>query len=160
LNGKEAGEAKPYDDHTGIIYWDIPFSPGKLEVVGMDSHGKEESRYSIQSSERPYAIQVMAAEKETDTGQLTQVVLQVVDEHGVPVMLSDDEVTCHIEGPAKLLGLEASDNRDMSDYTDNRQRVYHGRLLAYIRSTGQPGEIKLLFTANWLKPAELTIQVR
>ncbi len=160
LNGKEAGEAKPHDDHTGIIYWDIPFSAGKLEVVGMDGHGKEESRYSIQSSERPYAILVMAAEKETDAGRLAQVVLQVVDEHGVPVMLSDDEVTCHIEGPAKLLGLEASDNRDMSDYTDNRQRVYHGRLLAYIRPTGQPGEIKLLFTANWLKPAELTIQVR
>ena len=160
LNGGEAGEAKPYDERTGMICWDIPFKGGKLEVVGMDANGNEESRYSIQSSARPYAIQVIAAEKEIERGGLAQVVLQVVDEHGVPVMLSDDEVTCNIQGPAKLLGLEASNNQDMSDYTDNKQRVYHGRILAFIRATDQPGEVNLRFTSNWLKAAELTIRVR
>ena len=33
LNGKQIGERKPYDDSTAIIYWDIPYTPGALEVV-------------------------------------------------------------------------------------------------------------------------------
>jgi len=160
LNGKEVGEAKPYDDRTGIIYWDIPYEAGKLEVFGMDASGSQLSHYSVQSSGRPHEIKVIAAEKEIKANGLAQILLQIVDEHGVPVMLSDDEITCHIQGPAKLSGLEASNNQDMSDYTDNKQRVHHGRILAYIQATNQRGEIKLLFAANWLKPAELTIRVR
>jgi hypothetical protein len=85
------------------------------------------------------------------------VLVQVVDAEGIPVMLSDDEITCTVEGPAKLLGLEAGNNRDMGDYTDNVQRAYHGHLLAYIQTTGEKGTVKISFTAPWLKAAELTI---
>jgi len=75
-------------------------------------------------------------------------------------MNSEDEVTCHIEGPAKLLGMESSNNSDMGDYKDNVQRVYHGRLLAYIQATGKEGKVNLTFTAPWLKDAKLSIEVQ
>lgn len=88
-----------------------------------------------------------------------EVVVQVVDEKGIPVMLSEDEVTCTIDGPGKLLGLEASNNSDMGDYSDNVQRVYHGRLIAYIQTTGNPGKIDIKFSAPWLKEAKLDIEV-
>jgi len=32
LNGKEVGAIKEYDDYTGIISWDVLYSPGTLEV--------------------------------------------------------------------------------------------------------------------------------
>ena len=161
LNNKEVGKTKEYNDNTGIIYWDIPFSPGKLEVVGLDKEGKELTRYSIQSSEQPYALKVLSGE--TSIGKdkgLSQIVVQVVDQNGIPVMISDNEITCRIAGPAKLLGLEASNNEDMTDYTDNVQRAYHGRILAYIQATGEPGEIKVRFTSPWLKPVETTIEIK
>ena len=85
--------------------------------------------------------------------------MQVVDEKGVPVMISEDEVTCTIDGPAKLLGLEASNNSDMGSYSDNVQRVYHGRLIAYVQSTGTTGKINLKFSAPWLKDGKLAIEV-
>lgn len=158
LNGAEVGETKDYDDNSGIIYWDIPYSAGKLEVVGMDKNNTPVSGYTIQTSTRPYALQIVRAEKEINKERgLAQIVLQVVDEQGVPVMLSDNEVTCWISGPAKLLGLEASNNNDMSDYTDNVHRVYHGRILAYVQATGEAGDIKVSFTSPWLEPAEITL---
>ncbi len=158
LNGKTVGDLKDYDSNTGIIYWDIPYQPGKLEVIGLDKNNKEVSRYAIQTSGRPYALVVEQAEKtiSKDRG-LAQVVVQVVDENGVPVMLSDDEITCQIAGPARLLGLEASNNGDMSDYTDNVHRAYHGRILAYIEATGEEGEINIRFSSPWLKSAETII---
>lgn len=161
LNESEVGETKDYDDETGIIFWDIPYKAGKLEVIGMDKNNKEVSRYSIQSSKQPYALQVVRADKEISKDRgLAQIVLQVVDENGIPVMLSDNEVTCRIEGNARLLGLEASDNTDMGDYTDSKQRVFHGRILAYVQARGEAGNAKLTFSSPWLKTAEVTIDIK
>lgn len=161
LNGKVVGNTKDYNDETGIIYWDIPYQNGKLEAVGLNENGQEISRYTLQSSKRPYALtakadkNILSKEKE-----LLQIVIQVVDEDGIPVMLSDNEIACHISGPAKFLGFEGSNNSDMSDYTDDRHRAYHGRLLAYIQTSGEVGIIKINFTAPWLKPIEVVVAVQ
>lgn len=158
LNGTEVVETKEYDDNTGIIFWDIPYKTGKLEVVGMDKNNNPVSDYSIQTSKRPQALKIVKADREIKKEKgLSQIVVQVVDENGVPVMLSDDEVTCAINGPARLLGLEAGNNTDMSDYTDNKHRVFNGHILAYIEATGEPGEIKISFTSPWLDPVEITL---
>lgn len=158
LNGSEVGAVKDYDNDTGIIYWDIPYREGKLEVVGLNASGQEVSRNILQSTGRPYAIKVISVDSEIAKEKgLAQVVLQVVDENNRPVMLSDSEITCHIAGSARLLGLEGSNNEDMSDYTDNVHRAYHGRLLAYIQATGDAGTIHLKFTSPWLKGAEVSI---
>jgi hypothetical protein len=160
LNGKQVGEVKNYDDNSGILNWDIPYQEGKLEVIGLDKENKTICNYALQSSGRPYALTAQSDLPSISKERgLAQVVVQVVDEKGVPVMLSEDEVTCTIEGPAKLLGLEASNNSDMGDYTDNVQRVYHGRLLAYIQSTGKTGTVNLTFTAPWLKEIKVKINV-
>lgn len=160
LNGKNIGEPKDYDDNTGIIYWDVPYENGQLEVIACDRNNKETARYAIQSSKQPYALKIVSAETEINKNGLAQIVIQAVDEHDIPVMLSDNEVTCRIAGPAILKGLEAGNNSDMSDYTDNHQRAFNGRILAYIQSTGQEGEIKIRFTSPWLKPVETNIVVR
>ena len=49
LNGTVVGPTKDYDQKTGIIYWDIPYAAGKLELVGMDTKGKETIRHQLQS---------------------------------------------------------------------------------------------------------------
>ena len=161
LNGKSVGEVRKFDDNSGIIYWDIPYHEGKLEVIGLDNNDKQICNYSLQSSGRPYSITVESdlATIKKDRG-VAQVVVQIVDEKGIPVMNSEDEVTCSVEGPAKLLGLESSNNTDMGNYRDNVQRVYHGRLLAYVQATGKDGKVSLSFTAPWLKGAKVSIEVQ
>ena len=160
LNGRTVGEIKNYDDITGIIHWDVPFQSGKLEVVGMNKDGKETCRYAILSSGQPDAIAIQSVENNISKDKaVSQLVIQVVDKNGIPVMLSDNEIKCEIEGPATLLGLEASNNEDMSDYTDNKHRVYHGRMIVYIESSGQTGQAKIKFTSPWLKSAETIIDV-
>lgn len=133
LNGESVGNPQDYNEETGIMFWDIPYKPGKLEVIGMDKNGQQISSYALQTSARPYAIRVIEGEESIEQGGVAQIAIQVVDEAGVPVMLSDDKVSCQIIGDARLLGLEASNNSDMSDYTDNKHRVFHGRMIATFR---------------------------
>lgn len=161
LNGQIVGQAKEYDNKTGIIHWDIPYADGKLEAVALDANNNEIARYAIQSSARSYALKVVGGETSISKDKgLSQVVIQVVDENGIPVVLSDDEVTCQIEGPAKLLGLEAGNNSDMSDYTDNTHRVFRGHIKAYIQSEGKQGTAKVSFSAPWLKSTEISIDIK
>ncbi len=159
LNGVEVGAIKDYDDRNGVIFWDIPYADGKLEVLGLDVTGKEIARYAIQSSGRPFALTAKLTENiQYKPNDIVHVVVQVVDENGIPVVLADNEVTCYVAGSGKLLGLEASNNSDMSDYTDNKHRVYKGRLIAYIQTTEGGGDIMLKFTSPLLKDVELNIK--
>lgn len=160
LNGKEVGPVKKYDEKTGVIYWDIPFASGKLEAIGLNNNNKEVSRYTINSSQQPYALVSNEKTISIDKNGVAKVIVQVVDEKGNPVMLSDNEVTCTLSGAGTLLGLEAGNNNDMGDYTDNVQRVFHGHLVAYIQSNGGNEPITVKFTSNWLKLAEIIIQVK
>jgi hypothetical protein len=157
LNGREVGEEKPYDDQTGIIHWDIPFSPGKLEVISYKA-GQEAARFALETSQRPQAISAKAW-KETiskDRG-VAQIEIQIVDKDGKPVVLADEEIICTTEGPVKLLRLEASNPRDKGDYTGNRLRVFQGKMIAYVEATGEPGKATVNFSSQWLDGAKVEI---
>lgn len=140
---------------------DIPFRAGELRAEGCDKEGNALSGYSIRTSGRPYAICATADRTILSGDRVTaHITVEVVDEEGTVVKLGDNEITCTVEGPARLLGLEGSDNSDMSDYTDNRHRVYHGRLLAYIQTTGGEGQVKVKFASPFLKGTEVKFEVR
>lgn len=159
LNGKEVSQMKPYDDKSGIIYWDIPYQDGELRAEGCDATGKVLSSYAIKTSGHPYALRATVDKEVLSTDKATaHVTIEVVDEQGTIVKLGDNDVTCQIEGPARLLGLEGSNNGDMSDYTDNHHRAFHGRLLAYIQTTGEKGEIRVKLTSPLLKGAEVVLK--
>lgn len=159
LNGQNIGEAKSYDDESGVIFWDISYEPGTLEVIGLNAT-KEAAHFVIETSKRPAAIVAKVyGEPILQPDGLAQIEIQIVDEDGKPVLLADDEIHCRINGAAKLQGLEASDSRDMGDYTDNRQRVYQGKMIAYIKANKQQGVVRVYFTSPWLKGAEVELAV-
>ncbi|KGO93614.1 sugar-binding domain-containing protein [Flavobacterium subsaxonicum] len=161
LNGKIVGEVKNYDKNVGIISWDVPYAAGKLEVIGLSTDNKEVSRYAIASSAQPYALVVKNKSVTIDKQKgVAQIMVDVVDKDGLPVMLSDNDITCTINGPARLLGLEAGNNSDMTDYTDNVQRAFNGHLLAYLQSTGQGNKVTVTFTSPWLQPVTVTVDVK
>lgn len=161
LNGKKVGSAKPYDTTSGIIYWDIPYSEGKLEVIGMDKTGKEMARYAIQTSQKPHAIKVIQSDANINKNDgVAQILLQIVDKNGVPVVYANNEIVCKVNGPGELLGLEAGNNTDMGDYTDNIQHAYRGKLTAYVKAKAASGTIQVTFSTPGIKPAEVSISIR
>ena len=160
LDGKVVGDIKPYDEKTGIIHWDIPYQAGELRAEGCDKEGNVLSNYVIRSSGRPYALRVSADRTTLSHDRATaHLFIEVVDENGTIVKLGDNEITCEIEGPARLLGLEGSSNTDMADYTDNRHRAYQGRLLAYVQTTGEKGQARVKFTSPLLQGTEIVLNV-
>lgn len=161
LNGQPIGEAKPYDPETGVIAWDIPFAAGELEAIGRDATGAEICRNRLRSATAPARMVLTCADSVLDRRRgVALIALQIMDQHGVPVMDAEHEVTCSVEGPARLLGLEAGDMRDVSDYTDAVQRVFHGRIVAYVQASGTEGPVRVRFSTAELPEAVITLAAR
>lgn len=159
LNNKLVGERKPYDNSTAIISWEIPYEPGELEVIAYND-GKAVTKDKIQTSGRPYAIQAsFYKEKSVGKDTMLQLLIQIVDEKGIPVVLADNEITCYTEGPVRLIGMESGDTNVADNYRDNRQRCRNGKLLTYLRVTDSRGIVKLKLTSPLLKPATLILPV-
>lgn len=159
LNGKQIGERKPYNDDTAIIYWDVPYTPGTLEVLAYNQ-GKVVAKDKIQSSGLPYAIRASIDKTEDiEVGEVVHLMIQIVDENDIPVVLADNQITCQIEGAASLLGLESGEHNASDNYRDNKQRCKNGKLLGYVKTTGQ-GKVKIRLTSPLLQSAALEYSVK
>jgi hypothetical protein len=157
LNGKSVGERKADIDDTGVISWDIPYSPGNLEVVGYID-GIETARHNIQTSKRPHAIKAKAYKPNIAAQRgVAQIEIQIVDEDGIPVFFADNEISCTISGAAKLLGMEASNPSDMGNYKNNRLRAHQGRMIVYVEATGEKGTALVNLSSPWLDGATIEI---
>lgn len=155
LNGKVVGRMKEQNDSNAVIFWDIPYEAGVLLAEGCDMSGKILSSYEIPTNTEPVALQVSELLPE-DCETLHQLLVEVIDQSGHRVKSALNDVTCTIEGPAVLLGLEGSNNTDMSDYRDNHQPVYRGRLVSYIRRNGE-GQVRVTFSADGLTPCTINL---
>ncbi len=159
LNGKQVGEKTPYDMKDGIISWDVPFEAGTLKAVAYDEAGAEVAEYEIRTCYRPYSLRVTADKEALSAGQVAHLTVEVLDDNGNVVKLADNEVVCTVSGPAKLLGLEGSNNTDMTSYSDNVHRAYRGRLLAYIQATEGAGEVVVNFNSPYLQGVSIKLNV-
>ena len=158
LNGEVIGEMRPYDDTSGMIHWDVPYAPGTLTAEGYDAEGTLQATYTIHTSGRPYSLRATLLEPEVSAhGGTAQVLVEVLDEEGHLVKLADNMVSCQVSGPARLLGLENSDNRDMTHPKARQRRVYQGYLVAYVEVTDAK-PVTLTFSAPLLQDAVLEIQ--
>lgn len=158
LNGKEVGKKKARDEETGVITWDVVYQPGILEVKGYNGEEMVVSD-GVETTDRPHAIEAKRwSDAAVEPGDVVQIEIRIVDAQGRLVYLSDNEITCRIEGPATLLGLESSDPTDMGNYNDNKQRVYHGTMIAYIKVEDH-GFTKVSFSSPWLNGAEVEFVV-
>lgn len=158
LNGQLIGQRKPYDPQTGIIYWDVPFSPGTLEVVGYNRN-EQVSKDSLFTVDRPYAIKAsLDKTKNIKDGECVHLEIQIVDKNGHLVPMADNDITCKLEGNARLLGLESGSNNASDNFRDNRQMCKKGRLTGYILVKGR-GELIVNLTSPSLKSAILKIDL-
>lgn len=82
----------------------------------------------------------------------------IEDKHGIPVVLADNQITCHIQGPAKLLGLENGSDDVTDNYRDNKQRCKNGKLLGYIQATDK-GIVSLKLTSPLLQTFNIRFEV-
>ena len=145
LNGIKVGERKLYDKTTGIIFWDIPFTAGKLELLAFNKD-IQVANSVIETVGKPAFIFAEADKKSFAVkGEVAHIIVTVKDKDGHVVPFADTELQFQVSGNAVLLGTENASNTLPENFKDNIQRVKNGKLLLYIRSVdpSKPAQIKI-----------------
>lgn len=174
LNGRDLGTATR-NDSTGVICWDIPFEAGALAVEALSPDGKIIATDTLTSSGAPAALRATLLHRH---GGIAQILVEVTDSNGNVAKLADNMISCHIEhssdgkhgtrhrnhrqasadGKVRLLAIETSDNSDMSNHRDNRERAYRGRVVAYFAVTPDASPAEIIFSSPLLRSARITIE--
>ena len=166
LNGKSLGARKELDG-DGCMEWIVDYEPGELKAVaGKLSAASSEGCVSFTLHTTGDAAKLLlsrwrsAREKVENADGLHpvyQVEITVADSEGCRIGNADCLVEAQVTGSGVLLGLENGDLADNTPYSDSSRRAYEGRLIAYIRRTGD-GAITLRAHAENLPEETLIIE--
>ena len=160
LNGKSLGRKLVSNSTDRVISWKTSFQPGELLINGYINNNEVATSY-LKTAGASYAIRTTTDGLQIPSGKkhVTHVEMNIVDTKGTLVYDAENEVTINIQGSAKLLGLESGNPISHEDYQSVKRKVFHGKLLAYIQSTGKPGKIKISITSPELKSQVIVLQV-
>ncbi len=130
----------------------VPYTSETLTAIGYDKDGKEESRYSVETSGAPARLRLTLITNPTgwkaDGADVALVEVEVVDKDGRRCPLADNLVTYSLDGPAEWRGGVAlgKENCVLSDTL----RVECGVNRVMLRSLPKAGKITLTASADGL----------
>ena len=125
------------------LAWDVVYEPGVLRAEGYIG-GKLAAVSEAVTAGKAVMLHVQADTVEAAAGNLVQVELCAEDGDGRFVSDACPEISCTIDGPAELVGMDAGDLKDLSLYGNASRRMFNGRLLAVVRVLKE-GSISLKF---------------
>ena len=159
LNGSRVGELSEYNG-DGAFCFRLQYEPGTLVAVGTAKETdnarnaagvvtakldttEEAVQFGCRVWKEPDALTGECWEKTSrDFGYLYQLEIQLLDRMGRAVRWQEKEISVEVTGDGVSAGLESGDLSDASPYTAGKRRTYAGRLLAFVRRTGD-GDISV-----------------
>ncbi|MBQ6680518.1 MAG: glycoside hydrolase family 2 protein [Lachnospiraceae bacterium] len=136
------------------LAWDVVYEPGVLRAEGY----KDEQLVAVEeiaTTGKTAAITAEAFKDKIKVDGLLQIEISAKDAEGRFVADADPVVSCRVEGPAHLVGMDAGNMFDLSLYTEPKRKMFNGLLLAAVQADA-PGEIKVFFETESGFTAEVT----
>ncbi len=138
--------------------FEVVYAPGKLRAVGYIA-GKPVAEQVLATTGSPAQIRLTADREIIQAGDdLCYVTVEVLDDKGRLHPTAANDIFFTAKGPGKILALGSSNPLSEERYVGNQRKVYRGRALVIVKSTGEPGKITLRAQADNLESAEIYIQ--
>lgn len=166
LNGKTIGT---YDrnENKDCILITLPFAPGELKATGVGVHQRISDTLHSTGSPCQMSAEVYQMEKDTPAGNLTyvseltngrnlyQIAITLLDSNGHRSYQASSMLQVHVAG-GRLLGLENGDLADVTEYTADYRRAYHGQLMAYVQADSDIPAV-VTISGEMLKTLAITV---
>ena len=163
LNGRSLGrkQRKADDPEACLPVWQVPFEAGELSAAGFDEEG---NRVCTDVRFTPGETDHFRLDTEDDalTGDgldLAFVTVTAEDDQGHPVENARDYVRITVEGGGCLMGTDNGDSTDPDGYKSAGRRLFSGKLLLIIGSTGGDEDVRIRIEGHHGMTSELVIPV-
>ncbi len=161
LNGKTIAE-QTLEKGSITTTFRIPYSVGKLVARSFDGD-KEVATETLTTTGKPYAIRLKSDRNiiKANKNDLAFIAVEVIDKVGNVVPNVDDTlVKFEIKGKGTLAGVANGNPRDMSSFQKPQKKVFQGKGLLIIKTTGKAGKVIIKANAEGLKEGILTIEAK
>ncbi len=160
LNDRSLGIKKMADFKNRTITWEVPFEAGKLRTIARTS-GKDLASYELNTTGAPVRIIAKSDFNHLKGNRLdlAEIFVTICDEADNTVYSAENEITCEVTGPVRILGMEDSNPRNIEYYKDNKQHAYHGKLLIYLQSLDKSGKAVIKLSSPGLQGTTVEINV-
>jgi len=144
LNDHLIGEAQTGRDQQFKALFTVPYAPGTLKVEGVRD-GQIVSETTLTTVGEPTALR-LTPDRSTihaDGQDLSFVTIEAVDPKGRYQPNADNELDLAIIGPGVIAAIGTGDTKNQEPFQADHRRLFNGRALVVIRSTGDQGVIML-----------------
>ena len=161
LNGESLGVNSATREERYIASFEVPYQAGELRAVGFRAGGPV-AEHSLRTCGVPAQIRLTPDRPimKAESGELCYITVEIMDSDGKLHPSADNPIYFTIKGPGVLLAVGNGNPVSTEKYVGNQRAAYHGRLLAVVKTNGNPGEIRLRAQADGLDGSELTILAR
>ena len=169
LNGKTLGTYDK-DEEKDCILVTLPFAPGELKATGVGVHQRISDTLHSTGSPCQMSAEVYQPEKDTPAENLTyvseltngrnlyQIAITLLDSNGHRSYQASSMLQVQVVG-GRLLGLENGDLADVTEYTANYRRAYHGELIAYVQADSDIPAV-VTISGEMLKTLAVTVPAK
>jgi beta-galactosidase len=159
INNRSLGKKTLSSNPNRFLTWNTIYEPG-IAVVKAYNKGGEVAADTLYTAGQATAISAKLYQHSmirAGSG-FKQIILNIVDEKGRPLLAPGNVLTVEINGKAKLKGIENSSLNDSTDYKQNFKKAVNGPLIVYIESPGDNSTYDVIFTSPGLAPARLRLK--
>lgn len=160
LNDNSLGIKKLSDFQNRTISWEVPFKEGTLRAVARNN-GRVAASYELKTSGSPSELKALcdATTIKADRQDIARIYVSITESNGNLVYNAENEITCNITGPVKIIGMEDANPRNIENYKDNKQKAFHGKLLVYLQAIGKPGQVTVTLSSPGLQGNTVILDV-
>jgi beta-galactosidase len=147
INGKSLGSKKMNVVKPYHVEWKIPFIAGKVKAQAF-RNGKVVAKDSIITAGTDSRIGLITdrAIIQADGNDQAFIETDILDANGTLSPNADNQINYNITGPGKIVGVDNGNPISLESFKGNTRKVFSGKCLAIVQSTGAAGQITVTAT--------------
>lgn len=122
-----------------LMWFDIPYKKGKIEVVAYDKNGKEAARQTIRTASKPHHLVVECANAGENPDELYYMTVKVVDKKGNLCPFADNLISYEGEG---FVAAANGDAACLDSFVTPQMHAFAGQCTFIIRK-GSKGNFRM-----------------
>jgi beta-galactosidase len=165
VNGKSQGiqtktkNGSPQERYR-LMWMDVTYEPGTLKVVALDDNGNQVAGKVIKTAGKPQKIvlepdvTIIKANGE----DIAFVTVSVVDENGIPCPTANNQLNFEVSGEGTFRAACNGDPTSLELFHLPTMKLFSGKLVVFVQSTEEAGEIQLTVNGEGLQTATLNLR--
>jgi len=146
-----------------LIWKDVVYQPGKIEVVAYDANGNEAARQVVKTARKARRLRAEADRKTivADGQDLSYITVSAADFRGVSCPTADDIVSVSVKGKGvRFRAIANGDPTSVESFQAPSMKMFSGKLTVIVQSTGEPGTAKIILKSKGLRRAKVRITAK